>query len=303
MASPGVIAGAFALAAAGATAWAADEVAASAAAEVPSSAGVFALAVLQGLTEFLPISSSGHLAVGKELMDLHEGGLALDVALHVGTLVAIIAAFRRDVLRLFGDLLQGRLAMWIWLIVATVPVGVIGILFKDRVEAASASFIAVAPGFFVTSIWLILGERARRRSDAEGRAPEAHAAPGEAPPLKEALLLGCAQAVAIWPGVSRSGSTISAGLLRGISAQEAARLSFLMSLPAISGAAIVELPDALDEGFGGIDPGIVLAAAAVAGVVGFLALKTLLLVLRKGSFPWFAGYCAALGALVLFLSR
>ena len=122
-----------------------------------------------------------------------------------------------------------------------------------------------------------------------------------APPLGLALFMGCAQAVAIWPGVSRSGSTISAGFVRGLSSTEAARLSFMMSLPAISGAAVMELPHAFEAGFGSISPAVVLAAAAVAGLVGWAALKTLLLVLKKGSFPYFAAYCALLGTAALLL--
>lgn len=273
-----------------------------AAAEAPSTLAVFVLAVVQGLTEFLPVSSSGHLAIGREVLDLQEGGLALDVALHVGTLLAIVVAFRRDVIRLFTDLARGKLAMWIWLVVATIPVGVVGILGKDTIAELAGTVQAAGVGLLVTATALMIGERSRLRHERAGTVkplpdPEA----GGAPPLGLAIVMGCAQAVAICPGVSRSGSTISAGLASGLNAAEAARLSFLMSLPAISGAAIVEIPDALEEGFGGIAPGVVLGAAAVAGLVGWAALKTLLLVLRKGSFPWFAGYCAVLGVLALVL--
>lgn len=268
---------------------------------------LLALAVVQGLTEFLPVSSSGHLAIGRELLDVQEGGLALDVALHLGTLVAIVIAFRHDVLRLFTDLARRRFGMWLWLVVATLPVAVVGVVLKDTIEAAAATVRAAGVGLLVTATALMVGERfrlRRERAAAAGAVDSGHDG-GEraAPPLMLAVVMGCAQAVAIWPGVSRSGSTISAGLVRGQSAAEAARLSFLMSLPAISGAAIVELPDAIDEGFGRIPPSWVLLAAFVAAVVGFAALKTLLLVLRKGSFPYFAGYCAVLGGLALWLGR
>lgn len=264
-----------------------------------STAAIFALAVVQGLTEFLPVSSSGHLALGREIMDVKEGGLALDVALHLGTLVAIIAAFHKDVLKLFTDLVKGQFQMWIWLIVATVPVGVLGILFKDQIEVAAGTVRAAGVGLFVTATALMIGERFRRKRERE--AEPLDYSKDAAPPIALALVMGCAQAVAIWPGVSRSGSTISAGFVKGLSSAEAARLSFLMSLPAISGAAIVELPHALDEGFGSISPWVVLAAAGLAGVVGWAALKTLLLVLKKGSFPYFAGYCAILGTAALLL--
>ncbi len=271
----------------------------AAAVEPASTAAVFSLAVVQGLTEFLPVSSSGHLALGREVLDVQEGGLALDVALHLGTLVAIIAAFHKDVLKLFTDLAKGQFQMWIWLIVATIPVGTLGLLFKDNIEVAAGTVRAAGVGLFVTATALMVGERFRRKQEREAE-PIDHSEKA-APPIGLALFMGCAQAVAIWPGVSRSGSTITAGFVKGLSSAEAARLSFLMSLPAICGAAIVELPHALDEGFGSISPTVFFSAAAVAGLVGWAALKTLLLVLKKGSFPYFAGYCALLGTAALLL--
>ena len=274
-----------------------------AAAEPASTVAIFALAVVQGLTEFLPVSSSGHLAIGREVLDVQEGGLALDVALHVGTLLAIVVAFRKDVIKLFTDLAKGQFQMWIWLIVATIPVGLIGVFGKDTIEAAAGTVRAAGVGLFVAATALMVGERFRKRHESQhltGSEPVDYSG-AAAPPLGLALFMGCAQAVAIWPGISRSGSTISAGFVKGLSSTEAARLSFLMSLPAISGAAIMELPHAFEAGFGSISPGVVLAAAAVAGLVGWAALKTLLLVLKKGSFPYFAAYCALLGTAALVI--
>ncbi|MEM9379085.1 MAG: undecaprenyl-diphosphate phosphatase [Planctomycetota bacterium] len=281
----------------------AADAAASGGEGTPTVGAVFALAVVQGLTEFLPVSSSGHLALGRSLLDANAGGLALDVALHVGTLLAIVVAFRRDVVRLFRDLFAGRLATWLWLVVATLPAVVVGFTLKDTVEEAATSVTAAGCGLFVTAAFLLVGERSRRRHEASH--PAEPPAPGSAPTLRwgDAIAMGLAQAAAIWPGVSRSGSTISTGLARGLPAAEAARLSFLMSLPAISGAAVLELPGALEEGFGGLSAGVVLAAAAVAGLVGWAALTTLLLVLRRGSFPYFAAYCAVLGVLALTVLR
>jgi len=278
---------------------------------------VLLLAVVQGVAEFLPISSSGHLVLGRIALGMREAGLALDVALHVGTLVAVAIAFWPDVRRLFVDLRAGRLRMWLWLVVATIPAGLVGIFLGDMFEAASRSARAAAYGLFATSAALLLGERARRRFEAaralsdglgEGRAPSAATAVDNGgddddgfgrPSFGLALYLGCAQACAIWPGLSRSGSTISAGFVRGLSATQAARLSFLMSLPAVSGAAVKTLPDALEHGFGEVSAAWVTVGAAVSAVVGYLALKTLLLVLRKGSFPYFAAYTAALGVAAL----
>jgi undecaprenyl-diphosphatase len=284
-----------------------DPAAAAAVAEHTGPSGplsVLLLAVVQGLAEFLPISSSGHLTLARLALGMKEAGLALDVALHVGTLFSVIIAFRKDVGRLFSELFAGRLRMWAWLIVATIPAGLAGTLLEDMFEAASHSSRAAAYGLFATSAVLLLGECSRRASerarvsnDAEVPDPDGWGKPS----FGLALYLGCAQACAIWPGLSRAGSTISAGLVRGLSAEQAARLSFLMSLPAVSGAAIKTLPGALEHGFGEVTPGWVAIGAVVAGCVGFLALKTLLLVLRKGSFPWFAAYTAALGVTALVL--
>lgn len=259
---------------------------------------VFFLAIIQGLTEFLPVSSSGHLVLGKSVIGLETGGIALDVALHVGTLGAIVWAFRKDVLALLRDPFEGRYMSWVWLVVATLPVAIIGLVFKDSITAAAGTAVAAGCGLLVTSVALLVGEFSRRRFDAP-------ASPPDEPPvfrMRDAVVMGFAQAAAIWPGVSRSGSTISAGLVRGLSAEDAARLSFLMSIPAISGAAIVELPGALEEGFGSLNGVVVLGAAVLAGLVGWSALRTLLLVLRKGSFPYFAAYCALLGTTALILS-
>ncbi len=120
--------------------------------------------------------------------------------------------------------------------------------------------------------------------------------------MRDALFIGCAQVAAILPGISRSGTTIAAGLLRGMSPARAARLSFLMSVPAIGGAALLMLKDVGEQGFGSISGGLVCAAIVLSALVGWLALSTLMLTLKRGSLPWFAGYCAILAALVYVLS-
>ncbi len=258
---------------------------------------VLLLAILQGLAEFLPISSSGHLVLGRAAMGLKEGGLALDVALHVGTLVAVILAYRQDVLRLFQDLLAGRFQMWLWLILATIPAAVLGLAFKSQVEAASQQVLVACAGLCVTAILLWIGESKRPKGPALTEEQASHWGTLR---WSDALFMGFAQALAIVPGISRSGSTISTAFLRGIDSVQAARLSFLMSLPAIAGAAILELPDLFQEGVGDLGTGWILGAMALSALVGFLALRTLILVLSKGAFRYFAGYCATL-AVVAFL--
>jgi undecaprenyl-diphosphatase len=269
--------------------------------EVSESAAIFLLAILQGIAEFLPISSSGHLVLAHVALGADgESSLALDVALHVGTLAAVVIAYRRDVRSIIMDVFRGRLQTAIWLIVATIPIGVIGMLAKDAIEAMFSEARVAAGGLVFTACVLLVAERARvlaaRSRGSSGGDPEE---PGREPTLADAIVMGFAQAVAILPGVSRSGMTISAGLLRGLSTTQAARYSFLMSIPAVTGAAIVTLPEAVDEGLGGLPLSVVLMAVALAALVGWAALRALLLTLARGSFRWFAAYCAVLGGAVL----
>ena len=269
---------------------------------------VVLLAVLQGLAEFLPISSSGHLALGRAALGIREAGLALDVALHVGTLAAVVWAYRADVRRLVGEVLSGRWRMFLWLLLATLPTAVVGLLARSRIETAAQTPRTVAGGLFVTALVLIVGEWARGRGPDGG--PDGAQAASDATPGGDgygrpawglAIGIGLAQVIALWPGISRSGTTIAAGLVLGLRGSQAARLSFLMSLPAISGAAILELPGAWSAGFGEISAGWVGIAMGVSALVGWVALRGLLLVLNRGALRWFAAYCATLGTAVWVL--
>jgi len=271
--------------------------------QIGESAAVLLLAILQGIAEFLPISSSGHLVLAHVAMGTkEEANMALDVALHVGTLVAVLIAYRADVRVLLADVLRGRLRLAIWLVVATIPVGIVGMVARDLIAEAFTSPRFAGGGLVFTACVLLAGERARvQAARGNGTGPTADSAngPEREPALADALVMGLAQALAILPGVSRSGMTISAGLLRGLSTAQAARYSFLMSIPAITGAAVVTLPDAMEEGLAGIPLGLVLAAVALAALVGWASLRALLLTLARGSFRWFAAYCVALGGAVL----
>ncbi len=260
-------------------------------------AAVLLLAVIQGVAEFLPISSSGHLVLGRAALGIREAGLALDVSLHVGTLVAVVIAYRREVRALFADLFGGRWHMIAWLVLATIPVGISGVLGKPLIERAAQSTSAAAGGLFFTACVLLLGDWARRRHHSD----EPDSGSYGVPAFSLALWIGLAQALAPWPGISRSGTTIAAGLLLGLPVLQAARLSFLMSLPAVLGAALFELPEAVESGIGGLSSGLVLAAIAVAALVGWASLRVLLVVTARGAFPWFAGYCVLIGGLALVL--
>lgn len=253
-----------------------------------SALDVTLLAVLQGLTEFLPVSSSGHLVLAEHLLGLQEGGLALAVALHVGTLLSVLLVYAGAVRETLVDLVRGRPAMAFKLVLASVPAAAIGLLFEDWIEERFSDARGAALGLLLTAAVLGASEVLRRRRLRGG---------GPARPLSagKALAVGVAQAVSILPGVSRSGSTISTALALGVAPAEAARFSFLMSLIAVGGAALLQARDLGGEDAG--SPGVLLLAwgVALSALVGWGALKLLLAFLGRGAFGWFALYCAALG--------
>ncbi len=245
------------------------------------------LGIVQGATEFLPVSSSGHLVIFQELLDVREPGVVFEVAVHVATLVSILFVYRKRVadlavgaLRREADALRyvGLLAL------ATVPAGLVGVLAEDAVEALFEN--PFAPGFalLVTGLFLWSSRAAMPRATA--------AAPG----WGAALLIGVAQAFALVPGISRSGSTVVAALWLGVDPKEAAAFSFLMAVPAISGAAVLQLGEL---GAGGGLTTALLVGSAFAAVTGVLAIRTFVAMLAKRSFHLFAPYCWAVGAAFL----
>ena len=253
-----------------------------------SALDVTLLAVLQGLTEFLPVSSSGHLVLAEHLLGLREGGLALAVALHLGTLLSVLLVYAGAVRDTLADLLRGRPAEALRLVLASLPAALVGILFEDWIEERFGDARGAAFGLLLTAAVLALAEVLRRRRARLGATPR---------PLRAgtALATGVAQAISILPGVSRSGSTISTAMALGVAPAEAARFSFLMSLIAVGGAALLQARKLGGEDAG--SPGVLLLAwgVALSALVGWAALKLLLAFLGRGAFGWFALYCAALG--------
>ena len=257
------------------------------------------LGLIQALTEFLPVSSSGHLVLGKALLDVQtEGGTAFEVAVHFGTLLSVLLLFRADVARLIGATLRWLrapkfealrtdpdLRFVSAIVVGCVPAGVVGLLFKDQLEQAFDSPHLVGAALLGTGVVLLLSSLAK---------------PGDRPlTWGRAALIGVAQAVAIIPGVSRSGSTIATALFLGVERELAARYSFLLSLPVIFGATLLKAKDLLDVPPTG-DMGSALAVGAtVSFVVGVAALWLLMAVVRKGWFPHFGWYCLSVGAAAL----
>lgn len=244
------------------------------------------LGLVQGLTEFLPVSSSGHLVVAQRVLGVARQGVVLEVALHVATLVAVLVVYRRRIWDVLAGLSRKDGGSWRYaalLALATIPAALAGVLLGDWFEQAFDSLAVVGADFLVTGaiLW-------------STRRPAARAVLGE-PSWRAAGGIGLAQAFAILPGISRSGSTVAAALWAGVRPTQAAEFSFLMSIPVIAGAAVLELPN-LGSGTSGIGPGPLVVSFVSALVAGIAAIKLLVLLLERGAFHRFAPYCWVLGA-------
>ena len=248
------------------------------------------LGAVQGLTEFLPISSSGHLLILEKLMGINSADgslLTLNILLHFGTLVAIFAVYWKRIWNMVMHPIQSELK---WLIVATIP-AVIAALVIDFDEAFEGKFIVWS--FYLTTIVLVAGtaiNKWRRKNRLLHKTMR----------WTDAVAMGLMQAVAILPGLSRSGSTISGGVAAGLSKKRAADFSFLMSIPAILGSAVLDLKDVLFDGAGGAITPIptILGVLAAAGF-GLIAIKGFLYLIRKVSMNVFAIYTFVLGTVLL----
>jgi undecaprenyl-diphosphatase len=255
------------------------------------------LGVLQGLTEFLPVSSTAHLRIVPALVGWADPGAAFTAVTQFGTLVAVLVYFRRDILRYTRSFLRcllvrkpfaehdARLA-W-WMLLGTIPIIVCGLAFKDFIETSFRSLYVIAGALLAVSLLLIAAERwSSRRRDAATLN------------LADALLIGMAQACALIPGVSRSGATITAGMFRQLNRAAAAEFSFLLSIPAVALSGfyqLYKLRAVLTSGFG-LD---LLVATVVAGIVGYLSIEFLLRYLRSHSMYLFILYRVALGLAIL----
>lgn len=264
---------------------------------------VVLLAIVQGIAEFLPISSSGHLRVIAEVFGLDDPQTLFDILLHVGTLVAVVVVYFeriRGLLGAFGRLLRRdrpikeqwhsdpNLRVLAFVVVATIPTGLIAIAVGPLLEGWAASLAFVGTALLVNAVLLVLLGRLIKTNRGTRSLEELT--------LKDALLIGLAQGFAVTRGISRSGSTITAGLLLGLRQDAAASFSFLLSIPAILGALVLTLKD-FDGGFDALVPGLI--GAVIAGVVGVIALKLLLRLLDRGRLGLFAVWCAAVGVFAL----
>lgn len=246
------------------------------------------LGIVQGLTEFLPVSSSGHLVLGQRLLGIDPPGVSFEVVLHLATLAAVLWVYRARVGELLAGLLRGQSDAWRYaglIVLASIPAGFAGVLGRDWFESAFdepvlAAAMLIVTGFIVYSL----------RFTAP-RADDAEPGPGRA------LAIGVAQALAILPGISRSGATVALGAWSGVEVVRMAEFSFLMSVPAILGAGLLQLGD-LNEapGVTGLPMVVGGAAAAIAGV---LAIRLFVHMLRDRTFHRFAWYCWAVGGTYL----
>lgn len=257
------------------------------------------LGLIQGLTEYLPVSSSGHLAIGSALFGINgEENLTFTVAVHVATVLSTLVVLWKEIAWIFKGLFQGRMndetRYVVNILVSMIPVGIVGFFFKDKVEEVFGS------GLFIVGCMLLLTAALLAFSYfAKPRQKEKIS-------LRDAFIIGLAQAAAVMPGLSRSGSTIATGLLLGNKKERLAQFSFLMVIPPILGEALLDVMKAVKGGAEAAVGDISLTALAVgfiaAFVSGCVACKWMINIVKRGKLIYFAIYCAIVGAIVLATS-
>ena len=249
------------------------------------------LGLLQGLTEFLPVSSSGHLAIAKALFGIETQDLAFEIVVHAATVLSVIVVFWKDIVKLLQGLFKFKLNEETWyiilLIISMIPVFIVGVFFKDQVEALFGNGLTVVGcALIVTALLLAFSQiyKPRQKEITWWRA----------------LVIGLAQAVAVIPGLSRSGSTIATGLICGVKREEITRFSFLMVLVPILGEAFLDL---VGGGFAASSVGALplLLGFLTAFASGLFACKAMIALVKKASLGWFAIYCAIVGILCIVL--
>ncbi|WP_174562994.1 undecaprenyl-diphosphate phosphatase [Rhodococcus maanshanensis] len=260
------------------------------------------LGVIQGLTEFLPISSSGHLRIVSELFWDTDAGASFTAVTQLGTEAAVLVYFARDIWRIAMAWFRGLFdpgkrgdhdyKMGWYVIVGTIPVGVLGFLFKDQVRTGARNLWLVATMLIVFALVIAAAEYYGRKRR-----------PIEQLTLKDGVIMGSAQALALIPGVSRSGGTISAGLFLGLTREAAARYSFLLAIPAVTAAGLFSLPDAFAPAGEGLNASgaQLIVATLIAFVIGYVTIAWLLRFVVDHSMYWFVGYRIILGLLVFGL--
>ena len=264
------------------------------------------LGLVQGIAEFLPISSSGHLAIAQNLLNLQtEVPEFYDVLLHLGTLLAVFVAYWQDIADMIGEFFRGvgdlarrstptpvppARRMILLIIFGTLPLFAV-LPIRHAVQGLGDNMVFIGAALIVTGFLLFASDMMRK-----GRKTERHAT------WTDALIVGVGQAIATMPGISRSGMTITAGCFCGFERKFAVRFSFLMSIPAILGANILSISDALEAGVNWAELPMYLVGVVVAAVSGYLCIRLLKMIAEKGKFGFFAYYCWAVGVLTLVLN-
>ena len=263
------------------------------------------LGLVQGLAEFLPISSSGHLALLQQWFGIEEDNVLLfAVLLHVGTLISVFIVYWKDIWELIKelfitikDLFTGKglrleerpvRKLGVMIIVATIPTGIIGLLFNDFFDSLYNSVIPIGIGLIVTGILLVVAERTGRSNRGVNQMN-----------YRNALFVGTIQGIAICPGISRSGSTLFGSLLCNLDRTFAVKFVFLISIPSILGSAILEAPAAIESGIQMADIGPILVGMAVAAISGLVAIKTMIKIVSGKKLSYFSYYVWILGAIVV----
>ncbi|HKK61917.1 MAG TPA: undecaprenyl-diphosphate phosphatase [Bacteroidales bacterium] len=253
------------------------------------------LGIIQGLTEFLPVSSSGHLELGKALLGIElEENLSFTVVVHFATVLSTITVFIKEINELIKGFFKFRwnddMRYVMKLLLSAIPVLFVGLFFENEVAALfEGNLFIVGGALLLTALLLALtnmiGKIQTRRI-----------------PFSDAFIMGVAQAVAVIPGISRSGSTIATGLLLKNKREDVARFSFLMVLIPIIGATLLKIMDWADTGMSGINPMTLVAGFLAAYISGFLACKWMIGIVKKGKLIWFAAYCAVIGLIAILTS-
>ncbi|MGV8172514.1 MAG: undecaprenyl-diphosphate phosphatase, partial [Candidatus Woesearchaeota archaeon] len=244
------------------------------------------LGIVQGITEWLPISSKSHLIIMQRLFGITQPAI-FDLILHLGSLLVIFVVFWKDIKELVIGVLNGKresLMMALFIVIATIPIVIVGFLFEDVVTSSRDSLYVLGFGFLFTALMIFLSQYPRVKSKGLN--------------FWNSLIIGIGEMIALFPGVSRSGTTISTGMILGIKKDVVAKFSFIMFIPAIVGATILEFKDVGQiENFGALAIGTIVTV-----IVGYLSLKLLLNIIKNDKFKWFSIYCLLLGVIVLLFA-
>lgn len=280
------------------------------------------LGIIQGLTEFLPVSSSGHLAIFKELLGVKTptgaSAITFDILLHIGTLIAVVLAFHKDIKKMITEfafmmrdiflnaktfitnkirneeepyikIISGSYRKFVLMvIVATIPTGIIGLLLKDVVETAASNLIIIGIALFITAVLLLIADISENLRKTPKNIP-----------LWQTAIVGVVQGIATIPGISRSGATIASSLFLGFDKKFAMKFSFIMSIPAIIGALILDIKDVNFSEMGGQMWGYYIVGMIFALIVGYFCIRVVNYLIKERKFKYFAAYCAIAGAVAI----